>query len=82
VIKQHGLLEGLFSAEELVSDNVKDKELKVIFLQKVIDTISESSFAGLYILLRFKLVLFRTCYWSQFKRETFKNSCWSGSGKD
>lgn len=33
-------MEGLFTADELLSDNVKDKELKVIFLQKVIDTIS------------------------------------------
>ncbi|KAF4518378.1 hypothetical protein B566_EDAN007106, partial [Ephemera danica] len=38
VIRQHGLMEGLFTAEEMISDNVKDKERKIAFLQKVIDT--------------------------------------------
>ena len=41
MIRQHGLMDGLFTAEEMVSDNVKEKEAKIAFLQKVIETISK-----------------------------------------
>eukprot|EP00112_Aurelia_sp_Birch-Aquarium-sp1_P010914 Seg2308.2 transcript_id=Seg2308.2/GoldUCD/mRNA.D3Y31 product="TRAF3-interacting protein 1" protein_id=Seg2308.2/GoldUCD/D3Y31 len=37
VIKNTGVLKGLFKPEELNSENVKDKEAKVAFLQKAID---------------------------------------------
>ncbi|XP_059474756.1 TRAF3-interacting protein 1 [Neocloeon triangulifer] len=38
VIKQYGLMQGLFTPAEMVSDNVKEKDAKIIFLQKVVDT--------------------------------------------
>eukprot|EP01136_Pigoraptor_vietnamica_P034554 Opistho-1_new@98651 len=38
-IRATGLLQGLYSAEELVSDNVTSKEAKVAFLQKAIDAV-------------------------------------------
>ncbi|KAK2150783.1 hypothetical protein LSH36_389g01001 [Paralvinella palmiformis] len=40
VIKGTGFMKGLFTADELVSDNVKERERKVAFLQKVIDMVS------------------------------------------
>nr|XP_012216942.1 PREDICTED: TRAF3-interacting protein 1 isoform X1 [Linepithema humile] len=41
VIKETGFLEGLFTEEELNSDNIKDKETKLAFLTKLIDVVSE-----------------------------------------
>ncbi|EFN90131.1 TRAF3-interacting protein 1 isoform X2 [Harpegnathos saltator] len=40
VIAQTGFLEGLFTEEELNSDNIKDKEAKLAFLTKLIDVVS------------------------------------------
>lgn len=40
VIKETGFLKGLYKPEELVSDNVKDREAKIAFLQKLIDVTS------------------------------------------
>lgn len=37
VIKQHGLLAGLFNEHDSLSENVKDKEAKMAFLQKVVN---------------------------------------------
>lgn len=41
IIKETGFLEGLFTDEELNSDNIKDKEAKLAFLTKLIDVVSE-----------------------------------------
>ncbi|KAJ6637118.1 TRAF3-interacting protein 1 [Pseudolycoriella hygida] len=43
VIQNTGYLEGLFEPEEMVSANVKDKDAKISFLQKVIDTVRIST---------------------------------------
>ncbi|KAK7068294.1 intraciliary transport [Halocaridina rubra] len=40
VITNTGFLDGLFSVEELSSDNIKDKDTKIAFLQKCIDATS------------------------------------------
>ncbi|XP_055617283.1 TRAF3-interacting protein 1 [Toxorhynchites rutilus septentrionalis] len=37
VIKDTGFLKGLYTPEELVSDNIKDREAKIAYLQKLID---------------------------------------------
>ncbi|XP_018047630.1 PREDICTED: TRAF3-interacting protein 1 [Atta colombica] len=39
IIKETSFLEGLFSEEELNSDNIKDKEAKLAFLTKLIDIV-------------------------------------------
>lgn len=41
VIKDTGFLNGLFSDDELNSENVKEKEAKVAFLTKLIDAVSK-----------------------------------------
>lgn len=41
VIKDTGFLKGLFSTDELISENVKEKEAKVNFLNKLIDAVSK-----------------------------------------
>lgn len=41
VIKETGFLEGLYSEEELNSDNIKDKDAKLAFLTKLIDVVSQ-----------------------------------------
>jgi len=41
LIKETGFLKGLFTEEELNSDNIKDKEAKLAFLTKLIDVVSE-----------------------------------------
>ncbi|KAG5881750.1 hypothetical protein JTB14_029078 [Gonioctena quinquepunctata] len=43
VIKETGYLKGLFSEEELVSDNVKDKEAKIAFLDKFIEAVKNTT---------------------------------------
>ncbi|XP_035228662.1 TRAF3-interacting protein 1-like isoform X2 [Stegodyphus dumicola] len=40
VIKTSGFYKGLYTSEELQSDNVKDKETKIVFLQKAIDVLA------------------------------------------
>ncbi|XP_028176514.1 TRAF3-interacting protein 1 [Ostrinia furnacalis] len=40
VLKTTGFFEGLFDEEELVSENVKDREHKIVFLNKVITVVS------------------------------------------
>ena len=42
VISEHGFLVGLFNEDELKSDNIKDKEAKIAFLQKIIDATSKN----------------------------------------
>ena len=39
ILRNTGFMRGLFSEEEMYSENVKDKEKKLIFLQKVIDVL-------------------------------------------
>ncbi|KAM7313979.1 TRAF3-interacting protein 1 [Ixodes scapularis] len=39
VIKTSKFLDGLYTPEELTSENIKDKESKVVFLQKAIDVV-------------------------------------------
>jgi len=39
-MKQYGVMEGVFTKQELVSDNIKEKEDKIAFLQKLINHIS------------------------------------------
>jgi hypothetical protein len=41
VIQETSFLQGLFTAEELNHENIKDRESKVAFLQKVIDAVSK-----------------------------------------
>lgn len=41
VIQSTGFLDGLYTAEELVSENIKDRDAKIGFLQKAIDVVSE-----------------------------------------
>lgn len=43
IIKETGFLKGLFSDEELLSDNIKEKDSKIAFLNKLIDAISKYS---------------------------------------
>ncbi|KYN18462.1 TRAF3-interacting protein 1 [Trachymyrmex cornetzi] len=49
VIKETSFLEGLFSEEELNSDNIKDKEAKLAFLTKLIDVVKLISGANLMV---------------------------------
>lgn len=41
IIRTTGFFDGLFSKEELVSDNVKDRDSKIAFLQKIIEVVSK-----------------------------------------
>lgn len=50
VIKETGFLKGLFSEHELNSENIKDKDSKIIFLNKLIEAVSK--FKLLYILIK------------------------------
>ncbi|KAG5331917.1 MIPT3 protein, partial [Acromyrmex charruanus] len=49
IIKETNFLEGLFSEEELNSDNIKDKEAKLAFLTKLIDVVKLISGANLMV---------------------------------
>ena len=40
VIRETGFLTGVYTAEELDSNNVKDKESKIAFLNKLISAVS------------------------------------------
>lgn len=48
-MKQYGVMEGVFTKQELVSDNIKEKEDKIAFLQKLINHISMTFLNLLYI---------------------------------
>lgn len=50
VIKETGFLKDLFSENELNSDNIKDKDAKIHFLNKIIDAVSKYLYTMLYIL--------------------------------
>lgn len=41
MIKTTGILEGLYTDDELQSENITDRDAKIAFLQKAIDVISE-----------------------------------------
>lgn len=41
VIRTTGYFDGLYTAEELQSENIKDREGKIAFLQKAIDVVSK-----------------------------------------
>lgn len=41
VVKETGFLDGLYGDAELVSDNVKEKDDKIAFLNKLIDAVSK-----------------------------------------
>ncbi|RZC35093.1 TRAF3-interacting protein 1 [Asbolus verrucosus] len=43
VIKETGFLKGLFSEEELKSENVKEKDAKIAFLSKLIDAVKTTT---------------------------------------
>ncbi|KAM0736071.1 TRAF3-interacting protein 1 [Formica fusca] len=49
IIKETGFLKGLFTDEELNSDNIKDKEAKLAFLTKLIDVVKLISGANLTV---------------------------------
>ncbi|KAH0956756.1 hypothetical protein HN011_008890 [Eciton burchellii] len=49
LIKETGFLKGLFTEEELNSDNIKDKEAKLAFLTKLIDVVKLISGANLMV---------------------------------
>lgn len=40
-IRETGFLTGLYSEPEMHSDNIKDREMKIAFLQKLIDCVSK-----------------------------------------
>lgn len=40
MIKNTGFLNGLYTEEELQSENIKDRDAKTAFLQKTIDALS------------------------------------------
>lgn len=42
MIQTTRFLDGLYSAEELQSDNIKDRDAKIAFLQKTIDVLRMS----------------------------------------
>ena len=44
VIKNTGFMNGLYNDDEMVSDNVKDKDSKIAFLQKAIDMVCKYDF--------------------------------------
>lgn len=46
MIKTTGYFDGLYTEQELQSENVKDRDSKIAFLQKAIDVVSE---CGIYI---------------------------------
>ncbi|GJQ66299.1 hypothetical protein Trydic_g4345 [Trypoxylus dichotomus] len=39
IVKNTGFLKGLYSESELISDNVKEKDLKIVFLTKLIEAV-------------------------------------------
>lgn len=41
VVKETGFLDGLYNDSEFVSDNVKEKDDKIAFLNKLIDAVSK-----------------------------------------
>lgn len=41
MIQETGFLDGLYTPDELISDNVKEKNAKIEYLQKLIDTVSK-----------------------------------------
>ena len=41
VIRETGFLRGLFTAEELNHENIKDRDGKIAFLQKLVDAVSK-----------------------------------------
>lgn len=41
VIQETGFLKGLFSVDEMISENVKEREKKIAFLNKLIDATSK-----------------------------------------
>lgn len=43
VLKTTGFFEGLFDEEELISENVKDRDSKLAFLNKVITVVGKIS---------------------------------------
>ncbi|XP_056630593.1 TRAF3-interacting protein 1 [Diorhabda sublineata] len=43
LIKETGFLKGLFTDDEMISDNVKDKDAKVAFLNKLIEAVKTAS---------------------------------------
>ncbi|XP_011261052.1 TRAF3-interacting protein 1 isoform X1 [Camponotus floridanus] len=49
IIKETGFLKGLYTDEELNSDNIKDKEAKLAFLTKLIDVVKLISGANLMV---------------------------------
>lgn len=40
MIKNTGFLDGLYTDDELQSENIKDRDAKIAFLQKTIDALS------------------------------------------
>lgn len=43
-MRNNGFLKGLYTKEEQNSENVKEREPKIIFLQKTIEVVSKCSF--------------------------------------
>lgn len=41
IIQNTGFFNGLYTDDELISENVKDREAKINFLQKAIDVVSK-----------------------------------------
>lgn len=63
MIKETGFLDGVFTAEELDSNNVKDKESKISFLNKLISAVSMYRLEYSYSILI--LVKFTTSFFKQ-----------------
>lgn len=84
VIRDTNFLDGLFTPDELQAENIKDREAKMKFLQKLIDTISK--FINLNIPIYIKkhnlFKCFRTHYQAGLVRKNFKDCSRTRTRKD
>lgn len=68
IIKEHGFLKDLFSEHELNYENIKDKDAKIAFLNKLIDAVSRYYCFVVKRLLYF--LFFRICFENRIKSKT------------
>lgn len=45
-MKETGYLQGLYSLDELNPENIKDREAKITFLEKLIAAVSKYTYSG------------------------------------
>ena len=65
-IKQYGVFDNVFTKQELISDNIKEKEEKIAFLQKLINHVCKLLHATVvyYTILRIIGLNFKFPYYS------------------